>query len=135
MALENVMAVQYTTRDGQNASKEQSSETPKQTAKAGKDKQCTKRDLSEVKRFYAKAKEAKDRYDKLYTEKDDHTSPKEVDAGKAEYDKIKAFFKSDEFKKMEKLFQKCNQEMPYPKAEIPYFLPEGSGLDKDVRAF
>lgn len=139
----NAYAVKYTTNDS-GTQKEDAKQVPKGSKENPKGKNtkeekkdtssCTDEHKSAIRSFNDKAIRKMDEFDALLANKDQIDTPREAKEFTKELEKLQDFYHSAEFSIMEEIYALCGVDLPRPKEELPYFLPEDLGIGDEVDA-
>jgi len=95
---------------------------PAYAAEGGKT--CTKNDLREIKAFNSLAKAKVKDHEELIADTSNVKSERDAKEFTEDFERIKEFFRSEEFAAMEKKYEQCDMTIPRPMAKQSFWIPE-----------
>ncbi len=123
-------ATKYTTRDSKSSQQKNSRNSKSQK----KTVSCTDDHKYAIRSFNDKAMEKKEEFEDLLAGKDQVDTAREAKEFTKKLEKLQDFYNSQEFSLMEEIYALCDEDLPRPKEELPFFLPEDLGIGDEVDA-
>lgn len=87
-------------------------------------KSCSKSDLRDIKAFNPLAKKKVEENEELIANTAQVVSERDAKEFAEDFDRIKSFFRSQEFAAMEKVYERCDMTIPRPMAKQSFWIPE-----------
>ncbi len=133
-----VYAVDYTARSGSDDSgKNKGKDKPSKKVRPDNDgnplnlKDCSRADLMKIKAFNRRAEDKKEEFEELIAGRDSVTTPDDAKEFTKELEKLQSFYNSDKFAEIEDMYDRCDQVVPMPQEELPFWMPEDTGLESN----
>lgn len=95
---------------------------PAYAAEGGKT--CTKNDLREIKAFNSLAKDKLKDHEELMASTSKVVSERDAKEFTEDFERIKEFYRSEEFAAMEKKYEQCDMTIPRPMTKQSFWIPE-----------